>query len=68
MTPNDLDIEAYLASFERAAEANRWPADTWVIHLGPLLIGKAQSAYASVLTGEPHTTNYQLMKDAILRR
>ena len=48
MTPNDLDIEAYLASFERAAESNRWPADTWVIHLGPLLIGKTQSAYASV--------------------
>ena len=67
VTPNE-DIEAYLASFERNAEANCWPADIWRINLQPLLGGKAQSAYVSVLAGELHTTNYQQIKDAMLRR
>ena len=67
MTPAE-DTEAYLVAFERAAEANHWPANTWLVHRGPFFAGKAQSAYAAVISADPHTTNYGLVKEAIFRR
>ncbi|XP_053217087.1 zinc finger protein 500-like isoform X1 [Podarcis raffonei] len=36
------DIEAYLSSFERAAETCQWPRGEWVTRLMPALSGKGQ--------------------------
>ncbi|XP_072860617.1 uncharacterized protein LOC110088371 [Pogona vitticeps] len=36
------DIEAYLSSFERAAETCQWPRGEWMTRLMPALSGKAQ--------------------------
>ena len=40
--------------------------DTWAIRLAPQLIGKAQQAYAAMR--DTNATNYQQVKDAILKR
>jgi len=42
------DVEHFLTTFERLAQAYQWPPDMWVLNLAPLLTGKAQLAYASM--------------------
>ncbi|KAG8140564.1 hypothetical protein E2320_003238 [Naja naja] len=40
--------EAYLATFERVADASQWPREEWVTRLVPVLSGQAQQAYFSL--------------------
>ena len=63
MSPT-ADVEAYLASFERAARANDWAEETWIVCLGPLLVSRAQAAYAAVITANPNEDNYSVLKEA----
>ena len=37
------DIEHFLTTFERLAQAYNWPSDIWVLNLVPILTGKATS-------------------------
>ena len=60
------DIEHFLTTFERLAQAYNWPPDIWVLNLAPLLTGKAQSAYASM--DKERAREYQPVKEAILKR
>ena len=60
------DIEHFLTTFERLAQAYNWPPDMWVLNLAPLLTGKAQSAYASM--DKERAREYQPVKEAILKR
>ena len=60
------DIEHFLTTFERLAQAYSWPPDIWVLNLAPLLTGKAQSAYASM--DKERARDYQPVKEAILKR
>ncbi|XP_074874009.1 uncharacterized protein LOC142025283 [Carettochelys insculpta] len=64
LSPED-DVEVYLASFERIAEACRWPRREWVTRLLPSLSGKAQQAISSLDAREAH--DYGKVKAAILR-
>ena len=34
------DIDAFIERFERFAQAQKWPVDTWAVSLSPLLTGK----------------------------
>ncbi|XP_064182663.1 zinc finger and SCAN domain-containing protein 30-like [Anguilla rostrata] len=43
MTAED-DVQAFIESFEVAAEACQWPLEEWVVCLQPLLTGEAQLA------------------------
>ena len=60
------DVEHFLTTFERLAQAYSWPADLWVLNLAPMLTGKAQSAYASM--DKEKARKYQHVKEAILKR
>ncbi|MGH0149802.1 UNVERIFIED_CONTAM: hypothetical protein FKN15_016115 [Acipenser sinensis] len=60
------DPEAYLVAFERLATAAAWPREFWASQLGPCLIGEAQAAYQAM--SDQHATEYDLVKQAILRR
>lgn len=61
---HDEDIEHDLTTFERIAQACRWPRQDWVLHLLPLLSGKARAAYVAM---EPdNSLNYGFVKQAIL--
>ena len=60
------DVEHFLTTFERLAQAYQWPPDMWVLNLAPLLTGKAQSAYASMDMDKAR--EYQSVKEAILKR
>uniref|UniRef100_A0A8C4YFA7 Uncharacterized protein n=2 Tax=Gopherus evgoodei TaxID=1825980 RepID=A0A8C4YFA7_9SAUR len=64
LEPED-DIEVYLASFERVAEACHWPRREWVTRLLPSLTGKAQQAISSLDAREAR--DYGKVKAAILR-
>ncbi|KAL1263608.1 hypothetical protein QQF64_006347 [Cirrhinus molitorella] len=50
---SDEDIEHYLTTFECIAQAYKWPRQHWVLHLLPLLTGKARVAY---VTMEPNNS------------
>ena len=60
------DIEHFLATFERIAKQQGWPAEIWPTQLAGLLTGKAMAAYAG-LTGDSATV-YGDVKKAILHR
>ncbi|XP_042611929.1 uncharacterized protein LOC122144820 [Cyprinus carpio] len=61
---NDEDIEHYLTTFERIAQACRWPKQDWALHLLPLLTGKARAAYVAMDSDD--AINYDDVKQAIL--
>ena len=44
---NEDDVEGSFSVFERAALAMRWPRDSWIVHLGGELTGKAFEVYKS---------------------
>ncbi|KAI7806491.1 hypothetical protein IRJ41_006936, partial [Triplophysa rosa] len=61
---SDEDIEHYLTTFERIAQACKWPRQEWVLHLLPLLSGSARAAYVAM---EPSDSlNYDCVKQIIL--
>ncbi|XP_067288440.1 uncharacterized protein [Pseudorasbora parva] len=61
---SEEDIEHYLMTFERIAQACNWPRPDWVLHLLPLLTGKARAAYVAM---EPDDSlNYDCVKQVIL--
>lgn len=60
----DEDIEHYLTTFERIAQAWRWPREDWALHLVPLLTGKASAAYVAMDIAD--TLDYNLVKRAVL--
>ncbi|XP_062994286.1 zinc finger and SCAN domain-containing protein 31-like [Elgaria multicarinata webbii] len=57
--------EAYLATFERVADASQWPREEWVTRLVPVLSGQAQQAYFSLDAKDKG--DYGKVKVAILR-
>lgn len=61
---NDEDIEHYLTTFERIAQACRWPRQDWALHLLPLLTGKARADYVAMDSDD--ALNYDDVKRAIL--
>ncbi|CAI5768594.1 finger 397-like [Podarcis lilfordi] len=63
-TPWD-DAQAFLASFERVAEACRWPKAEWLVRLLPALSGEAELAFSSLEAGDKE--NYGKVKAIILR-
>ncbi|XP_064175891.1 uncharacterized protein LOC135246326 [Anguilla rostrata] len=63
MTADD-DIQAFVETFEVAAEACQWPHDEW--HLLPLLTGEAQQAAHGLPPGA--RADYKTVKRAILDR
>ncbi|XP_035280871.1 uncharacterized protein LOC118231294 isoform X1 [Anguilla anguilla] len=65
MTAED-DIQAFVESFEVAAEACQWPHEEWVVHLLPLLTGEAQQAAHGLPPGA--RADYKIVKRAILDR
>ena len=60
------DVEHFLATFERVAATCGWPRTTWAIRLVPLLTGKARGAFVAMEMED--TENYDLVKEAILRK
>lgn len=59
------NTEAYLATFERVADASQWPREEWVTRLVPILSGQAQQAYFSM---DPKDKgDYRKVKVAVLR-
>ncbi|XP_067387451.1 zinc finger and SCAN domain-containing protein 21-like isoform X2 [Emydura macquarii macquarii] len=64
LAPED-DIEIYLASFERVAEACQWPRREWVTRLLPSLSGKARQAVSGLDARDAR--DYGKVKAAILR-
>ncbi|XP_035244367.1 uncharacterized protein LOC118211329 [Anguilla anguilla] len=62
----DDDIQAFVESFEVAAEACQWPHEEWVVHLLPLLTGEAQQAAHGLPPGA--RADYKTVKRAILDR
>ena len=60
------DIEAYLRTFERLAQANDWPQDTWAPRLAAVLTGKAREAYA--LMSADDIDSYDKVKLAVLKK
>ncbi|XP_053121767.1 zinc finger and SCAN domain-containing protein 31-like isoform X2 [Hemicordylus capensis] len=59
------NTEAYLATFERVADASQWPREEWVTRLVPVLGGQAQQAYFSLEAKDK--ADYGKVKVAILR-
>eukprot|EP00731_Ephydatia_muelleri_P034136 Em0048g12a len=60
------DIESYLTTFERIMRAYEVKDERWAVKIAPQLTGKAQQAYAAMKAED--AGNYQLVKEAILRR
>ena len=60
------DIEAYLTTFERAAEAHLVEKEKWSVILAPQLTGKALQAYAALSNDD--SKEYEKVKEAIFRR
>lgn len=60
------DIDSYLYTFEKLAEAYTWPRDTRATRLAALLTGKALEAFARM--DHEDSQDYDKVKKAILRR
>uniref|UniRef100_A0AAR2IWM4 SCAN box domain-containing protein n=1 Tax=Pygocentrus nattereri TaxID=42514 RepID=A0AAR2IWM4_PYGNA len=60
------DIEHFLTTFERLAQAAQWPVESWALHLIPLLEGKARAAYVAMDAED--ACDYQKVKSAVLRK
>ncbi|XP_048373658.1 zinc finger protein 24-like [Sphaerodactylus townsendi] len=63
LTPAD-DVEVYLSTFERVADACHWPRDRWAPRLAPALRGAAREAYCRLSTRDRE--DYEKVKVAIL--
>nr|XP_060636610.1 zinc finger and SCAN domain-containing protein 16-like isoform X1 [Anolis sagrei ordinatus] len=58
------DVEIYLSTFERVANACQWPQEQWVARLVPALSGVAQQAYINLSITDRE--DYGKVKTAIL--
>ncbi|XP_038819197.1 ephrin type-B receptor 1-B-like [Salvelinus namaycush] len=65
MTAQD-DVEAYLTTFERTAEREKWPKEEWAGLLAPYLAGDAQKAYLDLELKDAQ--DYDKLKGEILTR
>lgn len=65
MTAQD-DVEAYLTTFERTAEREKWPKEEWAGLLAPYLAGDAQKAYFDLELKDAQ--DYDKLKGEILTR
>ncbi|XP_060126790.1 uncharacterized protein LOC132591119 [Zootoca vivipara] len=59
------DTKSFLASFEKVAEACRWPKEEWAAQLLPALSGEAEWAFSSLSARDKE--DYGKVKAAILR-
>ena len=60
------DVDVYLCTFEKLAEANGWSRESWAPRLAALLTGRAREAYARMEVSNLH--DYDALKSAILQR
>jgi hypothetical protein len=60
------DVEVYLGTFERIAQANRWNTNTWAPRLAALLTGKSREAYVRMDLSD--SGDYKLLCAAIRDR
>ena len=60
------DIEIYLTTFERLAEANGWSRDKWAARLAAVLTGKAREAYIRMDLTD--SKDFDKVRDAVLDR
>ena len=58
--------DAFLEWFERFAQNQRWPKESWAVHLTPLLTGKGLQVYSNMPTRE--ASEYDQLKTALLKR
>ena len=58
------DIDVYLSSFERLADANKWPQSDWATRLAAVLTGKAREAFTRMPVED--TGDFSKLKNAIL--
>uniref|UniRef100_A0AAZ3NNN7 DENN/MADD domain containing 4A n=1 Tax=Oncorhynchus tshawytscha TaxID=74940 RepID=A0AAZ3NNN7_ONCTS len=65
MTAQD-DVEAYLTTFERTAEREKWPKEEWAGLLAPYLAGDTQKAYFDLELKDAQ--DYDKLKGEILTR
>ena len=60
------DLDSYLVRFEKYAQAQGWPTDTWALNLSALLSGKALQVYARLTVGD--SQDYQKVREALCKR
>ena len=60
------DMDSYLSRFERYADAQKWPLESWTINLAALLTGKALDTYCRISAED--AKKYETVKDALLTR
>ena len=60
------DIESYLTTFQWIMRAYEVKEEPWALKIAPQLTGKAQQAYVAMKAED--AGNYQVVKEAILRR
>jgi len=59
------DMDAFLERFERFAQCQDWPEESWSINLSPLLTGKGLQVYSSMPARE--AMEYRSLKAALLK-
>lgn len=62
---NEKEVTEYFTLFERVADTLKWPEEFRPLLLQSVLVGKAQSVYASLSVTQ--SSDYKTVKEAILR-
>ena len=60
------DLDSYLIRFEKYAQVQRWPRDTWALNLSALLSGKALQVYTRLASDE--SQDYNKVREALCKR
>lgn len=61
---NETECERFFEHFEKTAKQCQWPKKYWPLFVQSALVGKAQTAYASL--DEQASNNYEKVKQAVL--